>query len=79
MSYVSFFYLSDCLTSKETIATFLKKKPEFSDKSKADYVLVVNETHIIYKYETTSEVTYVHYGSADEGIFKICYYRKGKK
>lgn len=66
--------LSDCLTSKDTIKSFLEKKPEFADKNGSDYALLVNETHIIYKYETESEVVYVHYGSDDEGIFKICYY-----
>jgi len=68
--------LSDCITDPILIEKYLSSHPELKDKTKADYVLLASNTHLLYKYETETGVWYVHYGP--NTVFKVCVYKKEK-
>ena len=59
---------------KNEIKEYLTSHPQLLKFKKADYCLAVNQTHHLYKYQTKSNVWYVHFDPTVNAVFRICVY-----
>ena len=68
------FILKEKKEDKMDITRYIARHPRLKDYDSADYCLVVDTNHHIYKYQTSSNVWYVHVDPNIKTIFKICVY-----
>lgn len=59
---------------RKEIKKYLSKHPQLVEFEKADYCLKVNQTHYIYKYQTETNVWYIHHDPTANAIFRVCVY-----
>ena len=69
------FNLKSKIDDKKEINKYLSKHSYLLEFDKADYCLIINQTHYIYKYQTESNVWYVHHDPTVNVVFRVCVYK----